>query len=320
MSKNKLKIVFAGTPDFAAGHLQALIDNQFDITAVYTQPDRKKGRGKKLQASAVKEIALTANIDVYQPLNFKNNDDIVSLQQLNADVMVVVAYGLLLPESVLTTPKFGCINVHGSLLPRWRGAAPIERCIEAGDKETGITIMQMDKGLDTGDMLHRVSTPITDNMTGDCLRTALLPLGCQALIATLNDIEKQQLNPIQQNDNLANYAHKLSRADACIDWSQSATAIQQKIRAFNSSHVCTTQLGDHTLKVWQAQVIENPHSHAQVGEIIAISKKFIDVACAEGALRLEQLQLPNSKKMDVAAVLNGHKTLFSLGQIFNHGN
>lgn len=321
MSENKLKIVFAGTPDFAAGHLQALIDNQFDVIAVYSQPDRKKGRGKKLQPSAVKEVALAANIAVYQPLNFKNAEDIEELKQLNADVMVVVAYGLLLPESVLTTPEYGCINVHGSLLPRWRGAAPIERCIEAGDRETGITIMQMDKGLDTGDMLNITRTPITAETNGDSLRATLLPQGCKALIETLNAIDKQQLNPVKQDDSLANYAHKLSRADAVVDWSQTAVTINQKIRAFNSSNVCYSQLGEHTVKIWQAQVIDNHEggNNTQPGEIIALTKKSIDVACGEGVLRLQQLQLPNSKKMDVASVLNGRKDLFNIGNIFTHG-
>ena len=316
MSNNKLKIVFAGTPDFAAAHLQYLVDQGYDVIAVYSQPDRKKGRGKKLQPSPVKEVALQHEIPVYQPLNFKDAADVAELDSLNADVMVVVAYGLLLPESVLTSPKHGCINVHGSLLPRWRGAAPIERAIEAGDSETGITIMQMDKGLDTGDMLTIEKVSIAPTTCGDELRDALLKPGCETLIQTLNAIENGSLKPIKQDDSLANYAHKLHKSEARIDWSLSATEIDRKIRAFNSSNVCSTLLDEQVIKIWRAEIIETDGAHGRAGQILAISKKAIDVACGNGTLRLQELQLPNSKRMDVASVLNGRKDLFSEAAVF----
>lgn len=316
MTDNKLKIVFAGTPDFAAGNLQYLIDNGYDVCAVYSQPDRKKGRGKKLQPSPVKNVAVAHDIPVYQPLNFKDEADIQQLRDLNADLMVVVAYGLLLPESVLSTPKHGCINVHASLLPRWRGAAPIERSIEAGDSETGITIMQMDKGLDTGDMLTIAHVAIDDKMTGDNLRTALLMPGCQALGETLEALQRKALKPQKQDDEQANYAHKLNKLETLIDWSQSAQAIDRKIRAFNSSNVCATTIADQVVKIWSATVIDMASKNSiNPGKIIDIGKKHMDVACGQGTLRLQELQLPNSKRMDVAAVLNGKRELFPVGAI-----
>lgn len=310
-----LNIVFAGTPAFAAGHLQALIDAGLKPSAVYSQPDRKKGRGKKLQPTPVKEAALEHAIPVYQPLNFKEQEAIDELAALKPDVMIVVAYGLLLPKSVLDIPARGCINVHGSLLPRWRGAAPVERAIEAGDSETGITIMQMDVGLDTGAMLNIKSLPITAATTGDSLREELLELGCEALIETLKDLATGKLQPEKQDDSLATYAHKLTKEEAHIDWQKPAAELDRKIRAFTSSNVCYTDFGDKRIKVWQAKRLEDNQGRAP-GEIIAISKKAIDVACREGALRLQSLQLPNGKCMDVAAVLNGHQGLFTAGSHF----
>ncbi|MCV6615767.1 MAG: methionyl-tRNA formyltransferase, partial [Cellvibrionaceae bacterium] len=213
-----LKIVFAGTPDFAAVHLRALIDSEHDVIAVYSQPDRPAGRGKKLQPSPVKQVALEHDIAVYQPLNFKDPADVQQLQDLNADVMIVVAYGLLLPQPVLAAPKHGCLNVHASLLPRWRGAAPIQRCIEAGDKLTGITIMQMDIGLDTGNMLHKVTTGISLDDTGGSLHDRLAGMGPDSLLTTLQQLEAGELQPEQQNDAQANYAHKLKKEEALLDW------------------------------------------------------------------------------------------------------
>lgn len=316
-SNNKLRIVFAGTPDFAAGHLQFLIDQGFDVVAVYSQPDRKKGRGKKLLPSPVKEVAVNHEIPVYQPLNFKDETDVAQLAQLNADVMVVVAYGLLLPESVLNTPKLGCINVHGSLLPRWRGAAPIERAIEAGDTETGITIMQMDKGLDTGDMLCIKKVTISAETSGDALRSKLLKPGCDTLESTLNELEAGQLKPVKQDDSQANYAHKLHKQEAKIDWHQSANQLDYKIRAFNSTNVCATELNEQVIKIWKADIVETQSINKQAGKILNIDKKSITVACGTGSLRLQELQLPNSKRMDVAAVLNGRKDLFNEGAVFS---
>lgn len=217
-----LNIIFAGTPEFAAVHLGALIESEHNLVGVYTQPDRPAGRGKKLQPSPVKKLALEHNIEVYQPLNFKHEDDINQLKGLNADLMIVVAYGLILPKAVLDAPKYGCLNVHASLLPRWRGAAPIQRCIEAGDVLTGITIMQMDVGLDTGDMLTKVTTGIQSDDTGGSLHDRLASMGPKALLDTIKEVEQGQLKPESQNDELANYAHKLTKQEALLNWQRAS--------------------------------------------------------------------------------------------------
>ena len=210
---SKLNIIFAGTPDFAAQHLQALLDSEHNVIAVYTQPDKPSGRGKKLQASPVKQLAEAHNIPVYQPKSLRKEEVQVELKALNADVMVVVAYGLILPESVLKAPKYGCLNVHGSILPRWRGAAPIQRAIWAGDSQTGVTIMQMDIGLDTGDMLYKVYTDILPTETSASLYQKLAELAPPALLEVLNGLENQQFKPEKQDDDLANYAEKLTKEE-----------------------------------------------------------------------------------------------------------
>ncbi len=228
-----LRIVFAGTPDFAARHLAALLSSEHEVIAVYTQPDRPASRGKKLTASPVKTIALEHDIPVYQPENFKSDEAKQELADLNADIMVVVAYGLLLPQVVLDTPKLGCINVHGSILPRWRGAAPIQRSIWAGDAETGVTIMQMDIGLDTGDMLKIATLPIEASDTSASMYEKLAGLGPDALIDCLADIATGKVEPVKQDDELANYAKKLSKEEARIDWNDDAAHIERCVRAFN---------------------------------------------------------------------------------------
>lgn len=320
-----LNIVFAGTPEFAAGHLSALLAHNYAVSAVYTQPDRKAGRGKKLQASAVKQVALAHDLPVHQPLNFKDQADIDALAAQKPDLLVVVAYGLLLPQAVLDIPKYGCINVHASILPRWRGAAPIERAIEAGDAETGVTIMQMDIGLDTGDMLNIKKLPITASTTGDSLREELMQVGTPALLESIDAIANGQSQGEKQNDDLACYAKKLSKEEAAIDWQQSAEAIDRKIRAFNSANVNVAHFNEERIKFWQTEVVSMTEVAAdeqasandkKPGEILAITKKFIDVACAEGILRLRELQLPNAKRMPVHAILNGKKDFFSVGQCF----
>lgn len=310
-----LRIIFAGTPEIAATHLQALLEAKHDVVAVYSQPDRPSGRGKKLQASPVKTLALKYNLPVLQPVNFKNSDDVNALAAFNADIMVVVAYGLLLPINVLQVPRLGCINVHASLLPRWRGAAPIERAIEAGDATTGITIMQMDVGLDTGDMLHIVSIPISHNTTGDSLRHTMGEIGSEALLHTLELARQQQLKPITQNNALANYASKLTKEEAQLDWTLSAIKIDQKIRAFTSANVCYSLYKGERVKIWQASICDNTHN-AKSGSILSITKKGLIIACGEGAIIIQQLQLPNANKMDVAAILNGRKDYFVEGTCF----
>ena len=309
-----LKIVFAGTPDFAAVHLRALIDSEHDVIAVYSQPDRPAGRGKKLQPSPVKQVALEHDIAVYQPLNFKDPADVQQLKDLNADVMIVVAYGLLLPQPVLEAPKHGCLNVHASLLPRWRGAAPIQRCIEAGDKLTGITIMQMDIGLDTGDMLHKVTTGISLDDTGGSLHDRLADMGPDSLLTTLQQLEAGELQPEQQNDAQANYAHKLKKEEALLDWAQSAETLALRVRAFNPFPVAFTLLGNDRIRVLKASALEKV-TQLQPGTIANVTAEGIEVACAEGVLRLEQIQLAGKKAMMVADVINGQPNLFQANYV-----
>ena len=309
-----LNIIFAGTPDFAAIHLQALINSEHRIVGVYTQPDRPAGRGKQLQPSPVKKLALEHGLPVFQPVNFKDPASVAELAALQADVMVVVAYGLLLPESVLNAPKYGCLNVHASLLPRWRGAAPIQRCIEAGDKLTGITIMQMDKGLDTGDMLAKVTTGISMDDTGGSLHDRLAEMGPAALLSTLEQVEQGTLQPEQQNDALANYAHKLNKEEALIDWSQSADKLAFRVRAFNPFPMAFTLLGDDRVRVLMAEPLERT-SRSLPGTIVNVGSHGLEVACGEGVLLITEVQLAGKKAMKVADVLNGQPHLFQVNHL-----
>ncbi|MEC4090355.1 methionyl-tRNA formyltransferase [Pseudoalteromonas rubra] len=301
MSKS-LRIVFAGTPDFAAKHLAALIASHHDVVAVYSQPDRPAGRGKKLKASEVKTLAQEHNLPVYQPQSLKSDDAQAELAALNADVMVVVAYGLLLPKAILDTPRLGCLNVHGSILPRWRGAAPIQRAIWAGDKETGVTIMQMDEGLDTGDMLHIATCPIDEDETSASLYNKLAELGPGALVATLDKLAAGTLNAEPQDDAQANYAKKLSKEEANIDWQLDALQIERNIRAFNPWPVCYTQMQGQTVKIWQAQVIPQKGTP---GQVLSADKNGITIACGEQALTITQLQPQGKKPMSAQDFLNG---------------
>ncbi len=295
-----LRIVFAGTPDFAARHLQALIDSEHQVVAVYSQPDRPAGRGKKLKASEVKQLALAHDIPVLQPESLKSDEEQQTLAQLNADIMVVVAYGLLLPKAILETPRLGCLNVHGSILPRWRGAAPIQRAIWAGDKESGVTIMQMDVGLDTGDMLTIARCPIANDETSASLYDKLAELGPQALLETLAELENIQAEP--QDDGQANYAKKLSKEEAEIDWHMDAAQIERNIRAFNPWPVCYTEMAGNQVKIWQAEVVSLT---GQPGTVLDADKTGITVATGEGALRITQLQPQGKKPMSAQDFLNG---------------
>ncbi|MEQ9021179.1 MAG: methionyl-tRNA formyltransferase [Pseudomonadales bacterium] len=310
-----MRIVFAGTPEFAAHHLSALIESSHNIVGVYTQPDRPAGRGKKLLPSAVKQLALEQGLPVYQPPNFKNTTDIDELASLEADVMVVVAYGLILPEAVLKTPLSGCINVHASLLPRWRGAAPIQRAIEAGDSESGVTIMQMDQGLDTGDMLAKESCAIESRDTAAHLHDKLVDIGKAVLLDTLKQIETGQFHLEPQDDSRATYAHKIQKSEALLDWSMNATTLDRKIRAFNPFPVCYSELGGQRIKIHQAFVLET-NSSSQPGEIIATSSQGLDVQTGRGTLRIERLQMPGKKVLPVADILRGYADLFQPGALF----
>ncbi|KPA54628.1 methionyl-tRNA formyltransferase [Photobacterium leiognathi] len=311
MSK-PLRIVFAGTPDFAARHLAALLSSQHDVVAVYTQPDRPAGRGKKLTASPVKAIALENDIPVYQPVSLRNEEAQQELAAIDADIMVVVAYGLLLPQEVLDTPRLGCINVHGSILPRWRGAAPIQRSIWAGDTETGVTIMQMDIGLDTGDMLKVATLPIEATDTSATMYEKLAELGPDALIDCLSDIADGTAVAVKQDDEQANYAKKLSKEEALIDWTMDAAAIERCVRAFNPWPMSYFTVAEQNVKVWQTAVEADNQGKAP-GTILSADKQGILVATGNGALRLISLQPPGKKAMSAADLLNSRREWFEPG-------
>ncbi|WP_271272364.1 methionyl-tRNA formyltransferase [Aliamphritea hakodatensis] len=311
-SARGLRIVFAGTPDFAATNLQALLDAGHKVIGVYTQPDRPAGRGRKLKPSPVKQVALDHGLDVYQPLNFREEGALETLQSLEADLMVVVAYGILLPKAVLEAPRLGCINVHASLLPRWRGAAPIHRAVLAGDAETGVTIMQMDEGLDTGGMLLKSSCTINPAESSGELHDRLAVTGAEALLASLPGLADDSLQAEPQDDSQANYAHKLEKAEGIIDWKQSAEAVARQIRGLSPWPVAYTQLNGETLRIWQAD-ISDKSSTAAAGTVIGNDKKAIHVACGKGSLKLLHIQLPGSKAMPAAAVLNSKRDLFADG-------
>ncbi|HDX8378669.1 TPA: methionyl-tRNA formyltransferase [Aeromonas salmonicida] len=313
---NKLKLIFAGTPDFAARHLAALLSSDHEVVAVYTQPDKPAGRGQKLTASPVKELALTHNLPVYQPASLRKEEAQAELASLGADLMVVVAYGLILPKVVLDTPRLGCINVHGSLLPRWRGAAPIQRSIWAGDTETGVTIMQMDVGLDTGAMIRKMTCPIAADETSTSLYDKLAELGPLALVETLNAMAAGETAAEAQDNALANYAEKLSKEEARIDWSMEAVAIERCIRAFNPWPISWFEVGGQTIKVWQAEVVDSEHSQP-AGTLLKADKQGIDIATGLGVLRLLTLQPPGKKAMSVSDLLNSRRDWFEPGTQLN---
>lgn len=309
-----MRIIFAGTPDFAASHLHALLhdtDEAHKIVAVYTQPDRPAGRGKKLQASAVKALAIEHDLPVYQPQTLKTEQAVEDLQKLNADLMIVVAYGVILPKAILSTPKFGCINVHGSILPKWRGAAPIQRSIWAGDAITGVSIMQMDEGLDTGPVLMTQSINIEDTDTSASLYSKLAKLGPKALLKSLANFST--LTPIKQNDQLASYAKKLSKEEARIDFTQTAKQLARNVRAFNPWPVAWFMYNDKPVKIWQGSYKEISNDtllNHQPGQIISYDKTGLTVACGEGVLTITKLQLAGKKAQDIATLVNGQNTLF----------
>lgn len=307
-----LRIIFAGTPDFAAKHLTSLLESQHEIVAVYTKEDTPSGRGKKLQASAVKTLALTHQLPVIQPASLRTEEAQQTLEQFDADIMIVVAYGLILPQKVLDTPRLGCINVHGSLLPKWRGAAPIQRAVWAGDKQSGVTIMQMDKGLDTGPMLFKASLDIAIDETSETLYARLADLGPNALVEAIDLLSENKLTGEVQDETLATYAHKLSKDEAKIDWSDDAAHIHRCIRAFNPWPVSYFQLNDMNVKVWQA-TSSDVLSDQPAGTIVSADKKGIVVATAKGTITLLNLQFPGKKAMAINDILNSRKALFTPG-------
>lgn len=307
-----LRIIFAGTPDFAARHLDALLTSGHQIVGVFTQPDRPAGRGKKLMPGPVKVLAETHGVPVFQPASLRPEENQKLVADLNADVMVVVAYGLILPKAVLDMPRLGCVNVHGSLLPRWRGAAPIQRALWAGDAETGVTIMKMDIGLDTGDMLYKLACPITAEDTSATLYDKLADLGPQGLIETLQQLADNTATPEVQDEAQVTYAEKLSKEEARIDWSLSAAQLERCIRAFNPWPMSWLMIDEQPVKVWKASVI-NGNASAEPGTIIDASKNGIQVATGEGILNLESLQPAGKKAMSAQDLLNSRREWFIPG-------
>ncbi|TLU61169.1 MULTISPECIES: methionyl-tRNA formyltransferase [Enterobacteriaceae] len=307
-----LRIIFAGTPDFAARHLDALLSSGHQVVGVFTQPDRPAGRGKKLMPSPVKVLAEEHGLPVFQPASLRPQENQQLVAQLNADVMVVVAYGLILPKAVLDMPRLGCINVHGSLLPRWRGAAPIQRSLWAGDAETGVTIMQMDVGLDTGDMLYQLSCPITAEDTSGTLYDKLAELGPKGLIDTLQQLAESRTQPEVQDEALVTHAEKLSKEEARLDWSLSAAQLERCIRAFNPWPMSWLEIDGQPVKVWKASVIDS-NTNAAPGTIIEASKQGIQVATVEGILNLESLQPAGKKAMSAQDLLNSRREWFTPG-------
>lgn len=320
-----LNILFAGTPEFAAIALKALINTPHNIIAVYTQPDRKSGRGQKIHYSEVKQLALLHKLPIYQPISFtKNTNDGLTARKellaLDIDVMVVAAYGLVLPQEILDAPKYGCLNIHGSLLPRWRGAAPIQRAIAAQDSETGVTIMKMDRGLDTGDMILKTSCPITSQDTSAHLYEILAKQGATAICQVI-ETEKQLLNYLQnrqvQDEDLATYASKLSKSEAKIDWQLDAMQICANIRAFNPWPIAFTQLDEFNLRIWSAEVsTEHPeikHS-AHYGEILEINATGVFIYCGEHSVCcITSLQWPNAKPLTPQQIMQANK--LHVGQV-----
>lgn len=319
-----LKIIFAGTPEFAATALDALLKTDHEIIAIYSQPDRPAGRGRKLLMSPVKQLAVEHGIPVYQPSSLKDEQAQAELAALKADLMIVAAYGLLLPETILTMPRYGCLNIHASLLPRWRGAAPIQHAILAGDNETGITIMQMDKGLDTGAMLYKQSIPITSTTTGGELHDALATLGAECITHVLTDLQNGKLNPVAQDNSQACYAHKIEKSHAQINWHNSAMEIDRLVRAYNPWPVAYTQLDEKNIRVWHANISDTAGSNVSgnkaPGTILSVSNEGIQVQCKNSILLLTELQLPNARRMNVRDILNGHADLFSVGKSFTDNN
>ncbi|QIQ20344.1 methionyl-tRNA formyltransferase [Zophobihabitans entericus] len=312
MNQGKLRIIFAGTPDFAAKHLEALLQSNHEVIAVFTQPDRPAGRGNKLTPSPVKILAEQHNIPVLQPATLKKPENQQLVADLNADIMIVVAYGLILPQAVLDMPKMGCLNVHGSLLPKWRGAAPIQRACWAGDTQTGITIMQMDAGLDTGDMLYKLTCAIEPTDTSASLYDKLARLGPKALLDTLTLLIAGKIAPEKQDDTLATYAQKLSKQEAKLDWSLSAEQLERCIRAFNPWPVSYFEIDEQMVKVWNSNVV-NTDTNQAPGTIIKADKTGIQIATAKGILNITQLQPAGKKPMSAQDLLNSKKEWFIIG-------
>lgn len=311
------KIVFAGTSEFAVPSLEILLKSQNSICAVYTRPNRPAGRGLKLTQSPIKQFAMRHRLPIYQPENLRNENEQSILKDLQADIMIDAAYGLFLPKEVLEIFKFGCINVHPSLLPRWRGAAPIQRAILAGDKKTGVTIMQVDEGWDTGDILSQVTCNIEKTDTSASLDRKLANIGAELLLDTLQKVEIGRIQPVFQDNNLSCYAKKITKQEARLDWKLSAEELNRAVRAYNPWPVAFTSIDDQVLRIWKSEVI-NEITHEQPGTIIRANKNGVDVAAGTRVLRLLELQFPGGKILQVGAILNSKSEMFQSGRCL-HG-
>ena len=303
-----LRVIFAGTPDFAVPSLKKIVDTGVQVAAVLTQPDRTKGRGRKLAEPPVKSFAQQHQLPVIQTEQL-SSDVVEEVRLLNADMMVVVAFGLILPRALIELPRYGCVNVHASLLPRWRGAAPVARAIEAGDTETGVTIMQMDEGLDTGEILSQAQCLIEPNDTAATLHDKLSELGASELIRLLPEICSHSVQPLPQNETDATYAAKLNTAEAAIDWRLPAVEIVRKIRAYNPWPVARTRIGSLRLRIWEAQVFEKKSVSGKPGEVLDAGKFRLDVMAGGGALRITSLQREGKNRMAASDFLAGHQIL-----------
>lgn len=313
MNSSHLNIIFAGTSIFSAVVLEGLLQSEHTIKAVYTPPDRPAGRGRKLTMSPVKQLALDHALPLFQPASLKEAEEQQRLTDFKADVMIVVVYSLLLPKAVLHATRLGCLNIHPSLLPRWRGAAPVHHAILAGDTKTGVTLMQMDEGWDTGPLLYKNECDIALTDTTATLDARLALLGKDMLLTALPQLS--QLTPQPQNNALATYAHKISKEDACLDWGLSAEELDRKIRGFNPWPVAYCPFDDAVLRIWEATVIQKDVSAHTPGKILESSAKGIDIATGKNILRLLKLQLPGKKILPVADILNAYKNKFSPGKI-----
>lgn len=303
-----MKIVYMGTPDFAVAPLEAMLHAGYEVTAVVTQPDKQKGRGKEMAMSPVKECALKHGIPVFQPTKIKEKDNVEQLRTYEADIFVVAAFGQILSEEILDMPKYGCINIHASLLPAYRGAAPIQWSILNGEKETGVTIQQMAKGVDTGDILSRVIVPIAEKETGESLFDKLMLAGAELLVDTLPRIEQGTIVPEKQNEDLATYAGKLEKNMGEIDWSKSAVEIERWVRGLNSWPSAFTHYKGKTLKIWEADVLPKQEDvTGPQGSVVAVGKNFFDVVTGDGILRVKSVQLEGKKRMPVKDFLLGYE-------------
>ncbi len=300
-----MKILFAGTPDFAVPTLKMLLNTEHSVCAVYTQPDRPAGRGRKLKPSPIKSLAIDNNIPVVQPVSLNNADDIDRLVAFGVDLVVVVAYGMILPQALFGAIRLGCVNIHASLLPRWRGAAPIQQAILAGDKETGVTLMQVEKKLDSGPILYQIDCKIGAHESAVDLYHRLSLLGAQALEESLPDIEAGTINPRIQQETKVTHAEKLKKSDAVINWSESAIEIERKVRAYNPWPVAQTLYQDQVLRVWQAEAVTRLVEE-QPGSILISKTRQLDVATRDGILRVYELQLPGGKRISTEAFLAAH--------------